>query len=153
MFTVEPTDVLVSGKTYAIGSGARETAVVIGTETVRFGPAGVELPTTTIAPPRITGRAETITADGIVFTVEPTDVLVSGKTYAIGSGARETAVVIGTETVRFGSGGVGLPSTTIKPEATGLSGGAFEGGAERKAVGVYGWIGMAGLGILGLVLL
>ena len=61
--------------------------------------------------------------------------------------------MIGTETVRFGSVGVGLPSTTIKPEATGLSGGAFEGGADRRAVGVYGWTAMAGLGVLGLALL
>ena len=50
-FSVEPGDVNISGTTYRIGSGATPTTLVLGTETVRIGPNGIALPSTTISPP------------------------------------------------------------------------------------------------------
>ena len=112
-FSVGPSDVVVGGKTYAIGGGAKPQTVTIGSEILSFGPGGIGLPGTTIAP-----AASIITADGVTFSLEPTDVVIGGTTYPIGAGARPTTITVGGETVSIGPGGIGLPGTTIAPAAS-----------------------------------
>lgn len=112
-FSVGPSDVVVAGKTYAIGGGAKPQTVTIGSEILSFGPGGIGLPGTTIAP-----AASIITADGVTFSLEPTDVVIGGTTYQIGAGARPTTITVGGETVSIGPGGIGLPDTTILPPST-----------------------------------
>ena len=112
-FSVGPTDVVVAGKTYAIGGGAGSQTVTIGSEILSFGPEGVGLPGTTIAP-----AASMVTADGLTFSLDPTDVAISGTTYQIGAGARATTITVGGETISIGPGGIGLPDTTIPPPST-----------------------------------
>jgi hypothetical protein len=50
--------------------------------------------------------------------VDKTEAILSGTTFRIGSSALEVTTVIGGQTVSFGTGGIGLESTTIAPAAT-----------------------------------
>ena len=122
-FSIEPTDVIIGGTRYAIGSGAPTETLIISGETVIIGPGGVKLPSTTIKPPGYAPVTPTpVTADSLVFSIEPTDVVIGGTTYAIGSGAPTETLTISGETVVIGPGGVALPSTTIAPPASASTG-------------------------------
>ena len=109
---VGATDAVISGTTYAIGSGAPFQTVVLGSQTMTIGSAGVELPSTTIAPEQ---TPIAVTAGGLTFSIESTEAVVNGTTYAIGSGAAARTIVKGSTTIRLGTDGVELPSTTIRP--------------------------------------
>ena len=112
VFSVGPTNAIIDGTSYAIGSGALPNTVLVGSETVRLGTNGVILPTTTI-PPEQTPSA--ITADGLTFSADATEAIISGTAYAIGSEAIAKTIVIGTDTIGLGTKGIVLPSTTIAP--------------------------------------
>ncbi|SLM36512.1 hypothetical protein LPUS_06078 [Lasallia pustulata] len=114
-FSIDATEAIISGTTYAIGPGAVPKTVVIGTETLTFGPNGVDLPSTTIPPYYPPTIPSPVIIDGLTFSIDATQAIISGTTYAIGPGAVPKTVVIGTETLTFGPGGVDLPSTTIPP--------------------------------------
>ena len=106
---------IVNDVTYAIGSGATPQTVVIGTETLSFGPGGVGLPSTTILPFYAPKVPSPVVVDGLTLSIDATQAVISGTTYAIGPGSAPKTVVIGTETISIGPGGVGLPSTTVLP--------------------------------------
>ena len=114
--SVGATDVVISGTTYAIGSGAPFQTVVLGSQTIGIGSAGIELPSTTIAPEQ---TPIAVTAGGLTFSIESTEAVVNGTTYAIGSGAAARTIVKGSTTIRLGTDGVELPSTTIRPWSNG----------------------------------
>ncbi|KAI9788587.1 MAG: hypothetical protein M1816_006836 [Peltula sp. TS41687] len=132
-FSVNPTEAVISGTTYPIGSGATmPITTVINGQTVSFGPGGVGLPTTTVPVPEQTGgaRQSVITAGGIGITINPSEAIVSGTTYPIGSaGSIPTTTVIKGQTVSFGPGGIGLPTTIIMTPSTGTIG-AGTGGVQ-----------------------
>ena len=109
---VGATDAVISGTTYAIGSGAPYQTVVLGSQTIGIGSAGIELPSTTIAPEQ---TPIAVTAGGLTFSIESTEAVVNGTTYAIGSGAAARTIVKGSITIRLGTDGIELPSTTIRP--------------------------------------
>ena len=109
---VGATDAVISGTTYAIGSGAPYQTVVLGSQTIGIGSAGIELPSTTIAPEQ---TPIAVTAGGLTFSIDPTEAVVNGTTYAIGSGAAARTIVKGLTTIRLGTDGIELPSTTIRP--------------------------------------
>ena len=109
---VGATDAVISGTTYAIGSGAPFQTVVFGSQTIGIGSAGVELPSTTIAPEQ---TPIAVTAGGLTFSIASTEAVVNGTTYTIGSGAAARTIVKGSTTIRLGTDGVELPSTTIRP--------------------------------------
>ena len=111
-FSVGATDAVISGTTYAIGSGAPLQTVVVGSQTVEIGSAGVMLPSTTIAPEQ---TPTAVTADGLTFSVDSTEAVINGTTYAIGSGATAKTILEGSVTIILGTDGVALPSTTIRP--------------------------------------
>ena len=127
IFSLSPTNVIINGKTYAIGADATSpTSIVIGTETISLGPGGVGLPEATITPPPLTPSVaqqqqqqqipKVITdGNGIELTIGSTDVIINGKTYAIGPGASQTTLTAGGQTISLGPGGVGLESTTLAP--------------------------------------
>ena len=111
-FLVGATDAVISGTTYPIGNGAPLQTVVVGSQTIEMGNAGIILPSTTI-PPEQTPVA--VTADGLTFSMDSTEAVVNGTTYAIGSGAMAKTVVKGSTTMVLGTDGIILPSTTIRP--------------------------------------
>lgn len=121
-FSVGPTDAVIGGTSYAIGSGAIAKTIVVGSKTLSLGASGVILPSTTV-PPEQTPSA--ITADGLTFSADATEAIISGTAYAIGSEAIAKTIVIGSETIGLGTKGIVLPSTTIAPwgnaTQTGLS--------------------------------
>ena len=109
---VGATDAVISGTTYAIGSGAPFQTVVLGSQTIGIGSAGIEFQSTTIAPEQ---TPVAVTAGGLTFSIESSKAVVNGTTYAIGSGAAARTIVKGSTTIRLGTDGVELPSTTIRP--------------------------------------
>ena len=111
-FSVGATDAVISGTTYSIGSGARLQTVVVGSQTIQVGSGGVMLPSTTIAPEQ---TPVAVTAEGLTFSMDSTEAVFNGTTYAIGKGAMAKTIVEGSVTMILGSYGVALPLTTIKP--------------------------------------
>lgn len=116
-FSVGGTIAVVGGTTYRIGSNAPDMTTTIGPDhvTVSFGAGGVGLARTTLAP----GGSPfvIVTAEGLTFSIDGTEAIISGTTYRIGSNAPKvtTSVGSGHASVSFGPGGVGLQSTTILP--------------------------------------
>lgn len=120
--SVESTAAVISGTTYGIGSGAMPMTKTIGSQTVSFGPGGVGFATATIPPPDGPSFSPTIfTAGDLAISVGSTAAVISGTTYRIGSGAMPTTKMIGSQTVSFGPGGVGLARTTVPPPGEPLS--------------------------------
>lgn len=111
-FLIGSTDTVISGTTYAIGNGAVFQTVVVGSQTLRIGSAGVVLPSTTIAPEQ---TPVAVTAVGLTYLMDSTEVVINGTTYAIGSGAVAKTVIRGSTTIILGTDGLALPSTTIRP--------------------------------------
>ena len=111
-FSVGATDAVINGTTYAIGSGAPNQTIVVGSQTIEIGSAGVMLPSTTIAPEQ---TPIAVVANGLTFSVDSTEAVINGTTYAIGSGAVAKTIAEGSITMILGTDGVALPSTTIRP--------------------------------------
>jgi hypothetical protein len=61
--------------------------------------------------------AFTTAVGDLTFTIGPTVAIISGTTYRIGQNAPGTTITVQGTKVSLGSGGVGLPSTTIAPDA------------------------------------
>ncbi|KFA77179.1 hypothetical protein S40288_04618 [Stachybotrys chartarum IBT 40288] len=61
---IESTAVVIDGRTFSIGPGATEVTTVIGTETIRIGPDGIALASTTLAMPFDVGVVTTISPSG-----------------------------------------------------------------------------------------
>lgn len=116
-FSVGATDAVISGTTYAIGSGAPLQTVVLGSQTIKIGSAGVMLPSTTIAPEQ---TPLAVTADGLTFSVDSSEAVINGTTYAVGIGAVAKTIVEGSITMMLGTDGIALPSTTIRPWSSGV---------------------------------
>ena len=110
-FLVGATNAVVSGTTYAIGRGALLQTVVVGSQTMEMGSAGVMLQSTTIAPEQ---TPVAITAGGLTFSMDSSEAVISGTTYAIGIGAVARTLVRASMTMVLGTDGVALPSTTIR---------------------------------------
>ena len=111
-FSVGATDAVISGTTYSIGSGAPLQTVIVGSQTVKVGSGGVMLPSTTIAPEQ---TPVAVTAEGLTFSMDSTQAVFNGTTYAIGKGAAAKTIVEGSVTMILGTDGVASPLTTIKP--------------------------------------
>ncbi|KAL2444137.1 hypothetical protein ABEF95_015153 [Exophiala dermatitidis] len=138
-FTIGPTFAVISETTYRIGQNAHATTITVDGTTVSVGPDGVGLPSITLGPGGIARAPFVIyTAAGLTLSVDSSEAVVSGTTYRIGSDAPQVNTTIGSQSVSFGPGGVGLPSTTIVPtaasssDAGSLSGSISATGASAK---------------------
>lgn len=115
-FTVGPTVAIFSGTTYRIGEGAPATTITVDGTRVSLGSAGIGLPSTTIVPGELTPDPYAVyTVGDLTFSLDISEALISGASFRIGHNAPEVTTTIGTESVSFGPGGVGLQSTTIAP--------------------------------------
>ncbi len=130
------TDAVLSGTTYPIASGAISQTAIIGTETVTFCTAGVVFPSTTIMPEQ---TPTPVSADGVTLGADATEAVINGSTYAVGSGASEATIVSGFETIKVGSNGIELASTTIRPWTNlGISGASTSSGSQGTAGAIPG---------------
>ncbi|MCJ1316250.1 hypothetical protein MMC15_001571 [Xylographa vitiligo] len=141
---LSPSLAIISGLTLPLGPHAPSTVITIGGETLTAGPDGLVLPSTTIAPPTVAALPTTVPApspppppptplsalslDGLLLSLAPSEVYLSGTGYAIGPGATPTTVVVGGETLVAGPGGVVLGGTTVG--APGETGTGTGGGGE-----------------------
>ena len=116
-FAVGATQAVVSGHTYAIGSGAPRETEIIGSKTVVFGSAGVEVPGQTFAPEKITAAPSFLVTmvGGVSLSVDATEVVLGSSTYRIGQGASQTVVTYEGKTLTLGTQGVAMGSSTIPP--------------------------------------
>ncbi|MCJ1390707.1 hypothetical protein MMC18_003568 [Xylographa bjoerkii] len=150
-FALNPTLAIISGTTLTIGPSATPTTVTINGETITAGSNGLIFPSTTIPPPSAplpTTMFSAISVDGMLVSVAPGEVYISGTEYAIGQGATATTVVVGGETVVAGPNGVVMAGTTIAaPMETG-SGGILSSAGVRRQVDWKVW-GAVLMGILG----
>ena len=133
--TMGATQAIISGTTHPLGETKSSTTLVIGSQTLVLGPSGISAEAT----------LSQVTADGITFSMDATEAVFSGTTYTVGPGATPTTLVLGSETVSLGPGGVGLATTTIAmPNATGTSIQYFTGEAAK--------LGMGSSSLLGIIL-
>ncbi|KFA60819.1 hypothetical protein S40285_06681 [Stachybotrys chlorohalonatus IBT 40285] len=70
---IESTAVVIDGRTFSIGPGATEVTTVIGTETIRIGPDGIALASTTLAMPFDIGVVTTISPSGTWANIRATE--------------------------------------------------------------------------------
>ena len=140
-FSVGLTDVIVDGKTYAIGPNAPFHTITVGSESVKFGPNGIILPDTTIAPEQ---TPISIIADGAIVSADASEAVINGHTYQIGSGAMQLTVIDDGVTLTVGPSGIILPAATIVPSgmmtasATMISGGSVGAAPTAKPTGLSG---------------
>ena len=123
-FSMDASDAVIAGKTYRIGPGMVPVTTVINGQTISIGPQGIGMSGTTADfpseyTPQPTNKEgyEVVTKDGIVFSLQQSDVVINGRTYSIGSGATPTMITVGGEEISLGPGGIGLPKATITPLA------------------------------------
>jgi len=118
-FSVAPSEAVFEGSTFAIGPNMPAT-MILGGQTVSVGPSEIRFFGTTVDLPTATNQEApaAVTANGLTFSVGPTDAIIGGTSYAIGSDAIPKTVVVGSETLRLGTNGVILASTTFPPEQT-----------------------------------
>lgn len=115
-FSVAPSEAVIRGSTFSIGPNATATLILDG-QTVGVGPNQIQFPGSTVNLPSITSKntPAAVTADGLTFSVGPTEAVIGGTSYAIGSGAVAKTVMFGSKTIALGADGVILPSTTVPP--------------------------------------
>ncbi|KAI9867440.1 MAG: hypothetical protein M1813_008998 [Trichoglossum hirsutum] len=132
--SLSPSDVVISGQTFA--AGAAPTSVVIGGQTFALDPSRVIAPGTTIALPQPGGNSPAptpIVIGGATFSVT----VVGGRTYAVGPDASPTTIVANGRTVSIGPDGINLVAGTGPAAATvaTIGGLAFSVGSSIAVVG------------------
>lgn len=114
-----PSKAVSSGHNFHLSAGFTPATTYVDEQSVSIKSSGLLFPGTTVALQIMSATPNQanniLTADDLTSTVGKTDVVVQGKTYAIGRDAFKTAVTSGKETISIGSGGIGLPKTTIIP--------------------------------------
>ncbi|KAK5048906.1 hypothetical protein LTR84_005326 [Exophiala bonariae] len=139
-FVVGQTLAVIAGTTYRVGEGAPATTITIDGTTVSVGSNGVELPRTIVSPVGASASGYVIyTVNGITFSVDDNEAVLSSTTYRIGTNAPQMTTVVSGATISFGPSGIGLQSTTIAPTAVPSSSattGARSSSSSGAATGV-----------------
>ena len=139
LVTVGASTAVVQGTTYRFGAGIPATTLTLSSgQKITINSFGVAMPSTTIAAASIThAPMVTETAGGLTFSMDGSQVVISGTTFRIGSGAHPLTTEFGGHTVSIGPGGVGFKSTTVKPiEATSVP---KPGSGSGSGSGTGGW--------------
>ena len=168
-FTVGGVPIIVGPSTIQIGANlitgfvtaTSPTTIVANGQTFTIDESEVIGPSTTIPIPAADADSEPtlspITADGITFSIGPTEAVISGTTYIIGPNASPTTTVIDGQTITIGSDGLSFPSTTIAPPPAATStatGGATESkkGSSTSSLLVGGIVALLSFsGVLGFL--
>lgn len=107
---------VVDGTTFRLDASF-STVVTVSGERISIGPSGVALASTTIATAgRVTEAPQIVETVGhVTFTIDGSQVVISGSTFGIGSGAPTVTTEFSGDKVSIGPGGVGFASTTVSP--------------------------------------
>lgn len=143
---------VVDGVTITIGPGVKPMTTVINGHTLTIGPSGLGVGSATLSFP-FNPTTQAVTAGGITFSeIGSTLVVLGGKTYTIGPGAKPTTDVYNGQTISIGPNGVGFKTTTFTgATATSTSTKKKNGAAGLRARKVYGVLGtciVVGVGYL-----
>ena len=117
-FTVNPSEAIIHGHTFGLIPDAKSTSTIINGQSISFGPQGITFVGTTAILPRRTQAPYVTVVDGFTFSLEASDVVISGTTYGIDSGAKPTTITVAGEVISIGPGGISLQKTTIEPPST-----------------------------------
>ena len=117
-FIVNPSEAIILGHTFSLTPDAESTSTIINGQSISLGPQGITFIGTTATLPRLTQAPHVTEADDVIFSLEVSDVVISGTTYKIGSGAKLTTITVAGEVISVGPGGIGLQNTTIVPPST-----------------------------------
>ena len=138
-FSVDASQAVISGTTYSLDNADTPSTLVVGSKAYTFGPNGINAEPT-LSP---------ITVNGLTFSMDASEAVISGTTFSVGPDASPTIVTLGNHTVSAGPGGVGLPSTTIvPPNASGTSLKYFTGIAPGSSLARSSALGMGLLFLL-----
>jgi hypothetical protein len=147
--TYDNTEAIIGSSTYRIGQGAPQTVLTVNGKTVSLGAGGVGLASSTIPPAKVTAgpSLSAVTADGVSFSIDATEVVFGSSTFRIGSGAPTKTTVINGETISIGPSGVGLAHTTIPPPTRtgGLQTAGAAASATQQLIGSSMLLGLAAL--------
>jgi hypothetical protein len=106
---------VVDGTTFRLDASF-STVLTVSGERISIGPSGIGLPSTTIAIGQVTEVARLVeTVGDVTFTIDGSEVFISGTRFGIGSDSPTITTSFGGERVSIGPGGVGFASTTITP--------------------------------------
>ena len=133
--SVAPFEAVIDGTTFHLISVAVPITKVIDDQSISIGASGIGLASTTILVP--TQIPSAMTVDGLIFSLAPSEALMSGTAYAIGPGAPTETIVAGVETLSIGPNGIGFPDTTVVAASATMTIGVEEsvGAADRFTVG------------------
>lgn len=144
--SLDATEVVLGSKTYRIGQGATQTVITVSGKTLTLGTQGVAMGSSTIPPATITAAPSlsAVTADGLSFSVDATEVFVGSHSFRIGSGAPTETTVINGKTLTIGPSGVALGSTTVTPP-TAISSAVSSTGLQAAGASLtkYNVVGMS----------
>lgn len=117
-FIVNPSEAIIHGHTFSLTPDAKPTSTIINGQSISFGPQGITFIGTTAILPRLPQAPYVTVVDGLTFSLEASDVVISGTSYGIDSGAKPTTITVAGEAISIGPGGIGLQNTTIVPPST-----------------------------------
>ena len=125
ILSVDASQAVISGTTYALDKADSSSTLVIGGKTYILGPNGISAEPT-LSP---------ITINGLTFSMDASEAVISGTTFDVGPDASPTIVTLGNQTASAGPGGIAFPSTTlVPPNPTGTSFESFTGIASTSSL-------------------
>ncbi|TVY53260.1 hypothetical protein LCER1_G005756 [Lachnellula cervina] len=110
---LSPSSAIVNGKTYSIGAGAPETAVVANKQTISIGPGGVGFASTTVAPPPAPATNFVIMNPTVFSAIGSSVAVIKGTSFTYGPGIAAETDVLDGETITIGPNGIFYDSTTL----------------------------------------
>lgn len=115
---ISPSEAIIGGRTFDVMPDAKPTSTIINGQSIIVGPQGITFVGTTAILPRLTQAPYVTVVDGLIFSLEASNVVISGTTYEVGSGAKPTTITVAGDAISIGPEGVGLQNTTIVPPST-----------------------------------
>jgi hypothetical protein len=110
---IGPTSVVLAGTTFTIGAGAPTQTGFYGDKSITFGPGGVIMDHTTIAPPPALPTNNVIIGGEVLSAIGSTIAVIEGTTLTYGAGVPLTTDVVNGDTITIGPSGISFDGTTL----------------------------------------
>ena len=113
IFSVAPSEVVISGQTEPIHSAMTPITTVVDGHTISIGPKGVGLASTTILLPTPKPSYSMATKGDLTFSVAHSEVVIKGETYELASNKAPATTTIDGQTITIGFRGIQIEGTTV----------------------------------------
>lgn len=101
-FSIDESQVMVSGTTHSLGQAQSSSTLVIGSQTFVIGSNDIS----------VKASLSTFTADGITFSMDKSQVMISSTTYPLGQAPPSSTLVIGSQTFIIGPNDISANTAT-----------------------------------------